>query len=462
MASARIRMALLLPLALLFACTSATDRLNEGIALQSQGRYIQAVYRYADAVERDRELIEAQDRLFAAGDSAVMTAMDEADDLERRGDPVPAAGLYRQIDQMLARIREVGLRLTLPADYSTIRRAIFDTAIDWQMVRGGEAVSEGRWADARGYYVGARGDYLPSRPQVDESYDAETDVLLQWAAVELEDFRPRGAYHLAEDALQVRSSPSRETVLTARDIQERALLEGTVVLAVVPVMSEPSVREYLGGEFEIQLDADLGLDHWSQPPLFIEMAEPVILRRELRGLLRGQVMQSPLVVGRAVDLIGADLGVMIRVSEIEVVEEDVDTDQHEVVVRRNARSGGGRAGGRRNPTPDSLQADQAMDTVTYYTHQGTLAYYVEADIVLVDTGGREVNRFTASSTQDGPFERGEFDGDPGVLALEGDRSRFFDANVFASQVAAIEGAVLEELAVAIAVGTFDQVLAGIR
>jgi len=476
MASARTRLAVLLPLALLFACTSATDRLNEGITLQSQGRYMQAAYRYADAVEKDGELIEAQDRLLVVGDSAVMTAMDDADDLERRGDPVRAAGLYVQIDRMLARIREVGLRLTLPGDYSVIRRAIFDTAIYWQMERGDEAADEGRWADARGFYIDARGEYLPSRSQVDGSYDAETRVLIQWAGIELEDLRPRAAYFRAQEALEVRSSPSRETVLAVRDLQDEAIAEGTVVLAVVPVRADPGVREYLGGEFEVRLDGDLGLDHWNQPPLFIEVAEPIILRRELRGLLRGQVTQSPLLVGRAIDLIGADLGVMIRVSSIEVLEEDVDTDRREVVVRRNARSGGGRAlgrgrgeeqgrgraRGRGDLTADTLEADQAMDTVTYYTHRGTLSYYVEADVVLVDTRGREVYRFTASSTQSGPFERGEFDGDPGILALEGDRARFFDPGVLAGQVANIEGAILEELAVAIAMGTFDQVLAGIR
>lgn len=150
MGSARTRLALLLPLALLAACASATDRLNDGIALQAQGRFVEAVYRYAEAVEKDRELVAAQDRLMAAGDSAVMVAMDRADDLERRGDPVSAASEYRSVDQMLARVRQVGLRIPLPGDYSAIRRAIFDTAINWQMVRGDEAAGEGRWEVARG------------------------------------------------------------------------------------------------------------------------------------------------------------------------------------------------------------------------------------------------------------------------------------------------------------------------
>ena len=128
------------------------------------------------------------------------------------------------------------------------------------------------------------------------------------SCVELEDLRPRLAYELAQGALEVRSSPSRETVLAVRDLQEQALEQGTVVLAVVPVTADAGVREWLGGEFEIQLDADLGLDHWNRPPLFVEIADPLVLRSELRGLLRGQATQSPLIVGRALNLIGPTSG----------------------------------------------------------------------------------------------------------------------------------------------------------
>ncbi|MDX1493634.1 MAG: hypothetical protein R3253_06230 [Longimicrobiales bacterium] len=448
MASVRTRLTLFLTLFLVSGCTSATDRLNEGIALQSQGRYIQAVYLYADAVERDRELVEARDRLLAAGDSAVMIGMDEADRLERRGDPVAAAAEYSRLDAMLERVRQVGLRIDVPADYSTIRRAIFDTAINWQMVQGDEASQEGRWEEARAFYRGARGDYLPSRDQVEESMEAETRLLLDWARVELDDGRPRLAYELAEEAVQVRSSPARETVLAVRDIQQEALDRGTIVLAVAPVTADAGVRDWLGGEFEVALDDDLSVDHWTQPPLFVDIADPLILRRELRGLLRGQATQSPLLVGRALDLVGADLGVLIRLTGIEVVERDVDRDEHDAVITRNVREGVARRA--------------VVDTVTYATLEGTLTYYLEADVTLVDPSGREVNRFTASARQAGPFQRSEFDGDPSALDLPASHEPYFDPSVIASQMANIEGALLEELAVAIAAGTYDQVLAGIR
>jgi len=476
MASARNRLTAFLLLVTATACASAEDRLAEGVTLQAQGRYIEAVYRYIEAVEKDPTLVEAQDRLLAAGDSAVNQAMDDADELERRGDPVQAAGLYRQVDRMLAAARGVGMRIPVPQDYGAIRRAIFDTAINWQMVQGDEAAQDGRWSQARVFYIGARGDYLPSRDQVDESYDAEERLLLSWAEVELTDGRPRASYQLAQEALDLRPSPSRETVLKVRDLQDRALDAGTVVVAVAPVMADDGVREYLGGEFEIELDEALALDHWTNPPLFVEMADPLILRRELRGLLRGRLVQSPTVVGRALNLIGADLGVMINLDRIEVVEEHVDRDEHEGYLTRKVHAGpaseGGPGRGRgaeqgrgraRGRTGDPTDVEETVvDTVTYATVKGDLSYHVGAEIILVDPDGREIHRFEAESRQRGPFQRGEFDGDPRLLDLDDRRAPYFDPSVLADQVARIESAVLSDLAISIGVATYDQVLAGIR
>lgn len=443
-----LKSSLLLTLVAVSACASATDRLNDGIELQAQGRYVQAVYRYAESVEKDRELIEAQDRLMAAADSAMMTLMYDADQLEGRGDPVQAAGLYVTLDQMQARVRQVGMRVNAPADYATARRRVFDNAIQSHMTRGYEAKEAGRWDEAQQHFAQARANFLPSRDQVESSYEAETDVLLTWAEIELEDDHPRAAFEIAEQALRVRQSPARKTVLAVRDLQDEALEAGTVVVAVVPVMADPAVRDWLGGEFEVQLDSDLGLDHWTRPPAFVEMADPLILRNELRGLLRGQALASPMLVGRALDLIGADLGIMIHLTEVDVVEEDVTRTEYEAVVPRNVRQGARRT--------------TVMDTVPYHTVRGTLRYYVEADILLVDPSGREVNRFSASSEEAGPFQRGEFDGDPADLDLDGGMEAYFDPAVIGDQMASIERALREQLAVAIAAGTYEQVVLGIR
>lgn len=184
----------------------------------------------------------------------------------------------------------------------------------------------------------------------------------------------------------------------------------------------------------------------------MQIADPLILRNELRGILRGQVSLSPIMVGRALDLIGADLGVLIDLSRIEVTEEDVDTDRHRAIIPAVSNAPG---------VPRRTDA-AAMDTVTYTTLSGTLTYYLEAEVVIVDTDGREIERFTASSSQEGPFQRGEFDGDPSRLPLDEDDAPFFDSRVLASQVGRIEGALMEDLAVAVAAGTYDTALMGVR
>ena len=476
-----VRQLLLISLALVGACASASDRLNEGIELQAQGRYMEAAYRYADAVEKDGTLVEARERLVIVGDSAIIVALDEADRSERRGEPVAAARQFQAIDRLLARVRSVGLRLTEPVDYMTARRDAYDGAIEWFMTTGHDASREGRWSDSRRAFAGARSDFDPSRRQVEASHGAEERLLLDWAEVELSDERPRAAYGIADETLGVRRSPPRAVVLEVRDLQERALTLGTVVIATLPVTAVPSVRDVVGAEFEIQLDEDLGANHWRDTPLFVGMADPLILRQELRGLLRGRIPQSPMIVGRALNLIGADYGVMIEVTSVTAVEEDVRFETRTTtVITRSRRSdpgrgrdecqGRGRGRGQgecraqgRGRSQDTSQGGTPArvalgDTVTFTVLTGRLAYEADAEMRIVDLDGRTVARFDAVAREAGPFRRAEYDGDPWQLDLSNDEARLFDWNMQEDQWRAIERPLLRQLASAIAVGTFEELL----
>jgi hypothetical protein len=126
MATTLERLLLATPILLPIACASATDRFNEGTNLQAQGRYMEAAYRYADAVEKDASFQEARDQLLIVSDSAIMLALDEADRLEGRGEPVEGVRQFRAIDRLMSRVRSVGMRLTEPGDYRVARRTAFD------------------------------------------------------------------------------------------------------------------------------------------------------------------------------------------------------------------------------------------------------------------------------------------------------------------------------------------------
>jgi len=98
------------------------------------------------------------------------------------------------------------------------------------------------------------------------------------------------------------------------------------------------------------------------------------------------------------------------------------------------------------------------DTVTFTVVTGRLAYRANAEIRIVDLDGRTVARFDAVSREAGPFRRAEFDGDPWQLDLSNADARLFDWNVQEDQWLAIERPLLRQLARAISVGTFEELL----
>ena len=268
---------LLLTAAFLTACASAGDRLNEGMQLQSEGRYMEAAYRYASAVDKDGTLEEARERLNIVADSALRRTMDSAANLGGGGDPIAAADAFRGGDRLLRRIRQVGARFSPPADYDARRRESFDWAIETLMSYGELQRDRDRFADARRAFIRARTDFEATRAQREASFDAEADLLLRMADAALSDGRNRRAYGYAGEVLELANDAPRSTVARVGRIQETALQRGTVQLAVLPITTVAAVRESGGGELAIRLSDDLELDYWRAPPPFITVSDPVLI-----------------------------------------------------------------------------------------------------------------------------------------------------------------------------------------
>jgi hypothetical protein len=497
------RLFLALLLFLTTACASATDRFNDGLELQAQGRYMEAAYRYADAVEKDAELLEARDLLLIIGDSAVMVALEEADRLEARGEPVGAARQYQSIDRLMSRVRSVGMRLLEPDDFRVARRTAFEQAIGWYMTEGEDASREGRWEDAIRAFASARGDFSPTRDQREASFEAQTRVIIDWAEIELGDRRPRAAYGIAERALSVRRSQPRAIVLEVRDLQDRALAMGTVVVAALPVASADRVRDFVGMAFEIELDEGMETGYWRDPPPFVAMADANIRRRELRGLLRGILPRSPALVGRALNLIGADYGVIVEVTSVRISDENVRVEERTAEIRRRdldrsrARERGpvgnecmgpgrgqdrGRGAGlsrgdcRGRGWGGGQSSDQNFgrvssrrwvtyeigDMATYWIVSGERTVRAEADVLLVDLDGRAVAEFTITAREDGSFREGEFDGDPWQLGLSNREARVFEWGAWDDEWVRIQRNVIDQLASGIANETYGEVLSWVE
>ena len=335
--------------------------------------------------------------------------------------------------------------------------------------------------------------------------DAEMRVLIDWAEIELGDRRPRAAYGIAEQALSVRPSPPRAIVLEVRDLQDRALAMGAVVLAALPVSATDQVRDLTGSELEVELDEGLETGYWLNAPPFVQMADANILRRELRGLLRGIIPQSPAVVGRALSLIGADYAVIVEVTSIRITDEDFQVEERTAVVRRQETDGtrtrererdaardecvgpgrgqdrgrgvgldrdecrgrgwGGAGSSDQNSSRTSSQrwvTYEIGDTVTYQIISGERVVRAEAEVLLVNLDGRAVAEFTITARQKSSFREGEFDGDPWQLQLNSRNARLFEFDEWDREWSRVQRAVVDQLARGISVETFEEVLSWVE
>ncbi len=96
--------------------------------------------------------------------------------------------------------------------------------------------------------------------------------------------------------------------------------------------------------------------------------------------------------------------------------------------------------------------------MTFTVVTGRLAYEADAEMRIVDLDGRTVARFDAVAREAGRFRRAEYYGDPWQLDLSNDEARLFDWNMQEDQWRAIERPLLRQLASAISVGTFEELL----
>ena len=428
---------LLLTTGLLTACASAGDRLNEGMRLQSEGRYMEAAYRYADAVDKDGTLEEAHERLKAVADSALRRTMDSAASLGAGGDPIAAGDTFLRGDRLERRIRQVGVRFSPPQGYDTKRREAFDWAIEALMSYGELQRDRERFADARRAFVRARTDFGATRAQREASFDAEADLLLRMADAALSDGANRRAYGYAGEVLELRSNSPRSTIDRVGRIQKTALERGTLRLAVLPITSLAAVREVVGSEFENQLSDDLELDYWRDPPPFVAVADPVLIRRAARDALRGSGRLSVRDLKRIMGSVSADLGALIEFNFVQVQESDVESEQRSTRTNRGV-------------------------TVSYTVEKGRVTYQATVQVILVDAYGDELTDFDVSARETGRFERGVYRGNSAELDLGGNEARLFDTDVTAAQLASIERDMFTELAANVAERTFGRVLSRVR
>ncbi|UCE02020.1 MAG: hypothetical protein JSW67_12255 [Candidatus Latescibacterota bacterium] len=419
--------------ALAMGCASATKRLEQGAELESQGRYEEAAQRYIQALRKDPGLVDARERLTQLGPVLLESYVEQASGFSATGFPIRAADAFRTGDALVRSAAGVRVPLALPAGYAEGRRRTFDDAIVHLMRVGRSAEAEQRYADAIAAY-NAVDTYEPQARQRTEAGEARVRTWIAWGEADLAAGHFRAAYHHAEEALALLGNAKHPAAARALSLRDAAIERGTIYVAVAPVWRSDEAARKLSREFIAALNDELELNHWNQPPLFVAVIDPLVVRRELRrqGYSRTLLTRREAVrVGRGV---GADYVVSGKI--LQVVTDEVDVKQE----KRTARTTTG------------------QDT-TYVVRKGKRTVHLTTTYRVIDVQhSRATQERTVEIDETGRFERGEYNGNPRELVLSRNERRLFDHRRARDEVHEIEERLLEKTTVSLAQSVFEDLL----
>ena len=400
-------------------CASANKRYEQGYELERQGQYVQAARKYIDALKKDGDHPEARVRLREVGPRAVDSFLENARLAAASGREPDAADSYLRLDKFLAAAAAVGEPLARPSDYAAQRRTMFDEAIG-ALIDDGHAYEEaGNWYAAKRAYN--RADrYFPNVEQVGWLIDGMVRTHLGWSGADLDMGRYRSAVEHADQALALAGDSDSEAGQTALDLRATAIELGTIVVAVTPLWRTDDAARFIPEGFLTAFNDELELEAWSDPPMFIAVMDPLLVRRALRDLRYYSTLMTVPEATRLSREVGADAAVTANIEIFTVTERDV---------REEVRTAKTKAG----------------KPVTYLRRWGTLDYRMRLGYAVVDPlSQRAVRERTIEVGESGRFERAVYDGNWTDLALTRNERRWFEADRHLEFTLAIEEELLWE------------------
>lgn len=384
-------------------CASANKRFEQGVELEQQGQYVQAARKYIDALKKDDTHAGARARLREVGPRAVDSFLENAQRAAASGRLPDAADSYLRLDEFLAAAAAVGEPLPRPTDYAEQRRVMFDEAIEALIDEGRVSEEAAAWYAAKRSYD--RADrYFPDSEQVDALINGLVRTHLGWCQSDLDMGRYRSAVGHAEEALALAGGPDAEAGRVALELRATAVELGTIAVAVTPLWRTDDAARFLPEGFLSALNDELELVAWSEPPMFIAVMDPLLVRRALRDLRYHSTLMTAPEASRLARNVGADIVVTADVEIFTVTESDV---REEI---RNTKTKAGKP-------------------VTYMRRSGMLDYRARLRYAVVDPASqRAVRDRTVEVRESGRFERAVYDGDWANLELTRNERRWFEAD----------------------------------
>jgi tetratricopeptide (TPR) repeat protein len=376
------------------ACASANKRLEQGMQLEQQGRAADAAERYIQALKKDRSLVDARQRLQQTGDQAMGDFLREADADAQAGRYADAADALGHLDGLRADAAGVGVQLTVPADYATRRRDLFDRAADQAVSMANAAVQARNYTEAVRWLDRAGRQWEPG-PELRGRLDrVRYDALFGWADSEMQAGRYRSAFDRAGQAAALSGYDDGR----AASLQREALRRGTVRVAVFPVGTVQGTRNKLPDDVLPALNRSLSDQYWSRPPQWLD-----VIDESSRGGGYGRGAIEPSNAASIGQRMGARLVVVMALDSVRQTEGDVVTQ------RRTAKTRSG--------------ADTA-----YTVREGRMETWARVSWRIVDAAGwgSALDQGTATARSTADFRSASYNGDWRTLQLPASDRELFD------------------------------------
>ncbi len=431
--------ALLLLMSVAAGCVSTQKQYERAIGLEERGQYAEAADYYIQVLRRESDRAEARQGLERVGGIAMNNHYSEARERESRGEFDAAMGSLDAMRTLRENARDVGVQLTLPADYDGYRERLSVAAIRAIIQSGERAEEAGNWQEALKIYEGVQSRFELPIQQDEEVLLARARVHVRWGQQEMQRDYYRAAFDQGAAVIALLGD-NHPRVQQGIDLQEEALRLGTRLIAVLPLYPSEDAEDTAPAGMVSALNDQLIFDFWGEPPLFLQLADPVEVRRELRRLrYDAQVVSrtEAAEIGRAVS---ADL---VAVGEI------VRLQFEESRVRERTRTA-------------RTRGNAPVDT-TYIEKSFTYRLVAEVGISIVDADTRrEVDTATITTDVTQALTRGVYAGDYRDLDLSREERERFDEEELAEIERVMEDDLLDKLAPRVADRIFEGLLRQIK
>ncbi|NIM57321.1 MAG: hypothetical protein GTO16_00045 [Candidatus Aminicenantes bacterium] len=403
--------------------------------MESKGRFEESARYYIKVLAKDPTFEDARQRLENVGARAIDIFLEQAYAYESAKAYEDSVQVLNRIDDLRRRAEKVGVILTVPDDYADFRREMTTATIASLFEQAEYSEHAGDWTEAIKKYERLKRFYPLSAAENIRAEQARARVYTKWAEQDLARQFFRAAFDHAQKAINILGLDKGPSI-TAQEIQRAALAAGTRTVAILPFWSSERAADEAPGGMARELYDILLYEYLSEPVLFIAVADPGMVHREIRHLrLRDRELSRNMAV-RIGQNINTDFVVIGSMESYLEEEKDPQEKVHKVRLRKDRSS-----------------------FATYLEKKYTLKLTVEVRYQVIDSARRRVieDKIINTNVSD-KFRRGYFDGDYTILDLSRAERRLFNTEEWRRDEKKLEDRLIDKLAERLADRIYKRIL----